>query len=480
MVSRHRRSSPAPNGDRRAVPAWTQYWARCVGCGFPSVTEQPSLLDAATITEATLGVAELNRTISNAVGEAFPRPVWVRGEVQALHVSRNQHTYFELVEKHERRDQVRAAIRVALFRDDRPGVNRALRDAGLELADGVEVRVRARVDFWPPAGRLQLVMIAIDPTFTTGRLAADRDRIRRVLAAEGILRRNATTTLPAVPLRVGLVTSGGSAAYRDFLHELEATGYAFRVAHCDVRVQGAAASRRLVWALRRLGQYELDVIVVVRGGGARSDLAPFDTEMVARAITEMPVPVVTGIGHETDRSVADEVAHTSVKTPTAAAVLLVELVDAYVERLAYVTHRVSLRARGACTLARREWSGMARRLARVVPASLDHEVRLLDEYRRRAVDAGQRETRRSARVVAEHGPRIVAAARRSVRSELVRLEAAESRLRALDPRRVLERGYTITRDERGRTVRTAAAASAGALLVTETADGRIRSRVEDQ
>ncbi len=235
-----------------------------------------------------------------------------------------------------------------------------------------------------------------------------------------------------------------------------------------------------MWALRRLAQEELDVIVVVRGGGSRSDLSPFDTEMVARAITEMPVPVVTGIGHETDRTIADEVAHTSVKTPTAAASLLVELVDAYVERLAYVTHRVSLRARGACAVARRDLSGLTRRLGRVVPASLQQERRLLDARRRRAADAGQRGTRRAAQVVDAHRPRMVAAARRSVRSELVRLDAAESRLRALDPRRVLERGYTITRDERGGAVRSAAAAPPGARLVTETADGRIHSRVEDE
>lgn len=444
------------------------------------MTDQPSLLDAAPGAEPTLSVAELNQTISDALGSTFPAPLWVRGEVQALHVSRNQHTYFELVEKHERRDQVRAAIRVALFRDDRPGVNRALRDAGLQLADGVEVRIRARVDFWPPAGRLQLVMTAIDPTFTVGRLAADRDRILRVLAAEGVLRRNATFTVPVVPLRIGLVTSGGSAAYRDFVHELEATGYAFRVVHCDVRVQGAAASRRLVWALRRLAQQELDVIVVVRGGGARSDLAPFDTEIVARAITEMPIPVLTGIGHETDRTIADEVAHTSLKTPTAAAAMLVELVDAYVERLASVTHRVSLRARGACSVARRELSGLARRLGRVVPASLDRETRMLETRRRRAADSGRREIQRVAGAVAAQLPRIVVAVRRSLRSEAARLDTADSRLRALDPRLVLERGYTITRDEDGRALRAAAGVAPGALLVTETADGRLTSRVEDR
>jgi exodeoxyribonuclease VII large subunit len=193
----------------------------------------------------------------------------------------------------------------------------------------------------------------------------------------------------------------------------------------------------------------------------------------------MPVPVLTGIGHETDRTIADDVAHTSVKTPTAAAALLVELVDSYVERLAYVTHRVSLRARSACAVARREVSGVARRLHRVVPASLDREIRLLDTHRRRAAESGRRGAIAATRAVAGRQDRMVAGARRSVRAERVRLDAANARLRALDPRRVLERGYTITRDANGRAVRTAAEAGSGSLLVTETADGAIRSRVED-
>jgi exodeoxyribonuclease VII large subunit len=443
------------------------------------VVDQPSLLDGDPAAEPTLGVAELNEAISAAVGAAFPRSVWVRGEVQALHVSRNQHCYFELVEPHDRRDQVRAAIRVALFRDDRPAVNRALREAGLQLADGVEVRIRARVDFWPPAGRLQLVMAGVDPSFTVGRLAADRERLLRRLAAEGVLRRNASRPLPAVPLRVGLVASGGSAAYRDFLEELEGSGYAFAVAHGDVRVQGAAASRRIVWALRRLADLPLDVVVVVRGGGARSDLAPFDTELVARAITEMPVPVLTGIGHETDRTVADEVAHTATKTPTAAAALLVEAVDAYVARLAWVAHRVSARARGVGALARRELDAVAGRLRRAVPAGLDRERRTVDAQRRRVLELGRRGTRSAARARARRQDAAVASARRGLRAAATRVDGADARLRALDPRRVLERGYTITRDERGAVVRAAADVGPGSVLTTETGAGRVRSRVEE-
>ena len=341
--------------------------------------------------EPTFSVGELNLAISEALVDTFPRQVWVRGEIQQFHASRNQHVYFELVEKDGNRDRVRAALRVALFRNDRPAVTRALKEVpGVKLTDGVEVRIHGRVDFYPPTGRLQLVMNGIDPVFTVGRLAADRERVLRVLAAEDLLRRNATHELGPVPLRVGLVTSGGSAAYHDFLEELSASGYAFRVAHADVRVQGGAASRRIAYALRRLGQLDLDVVVVVRGGGARSDLAPFDSEIVARAIAELPHPVLTGIGHEVDRTVADEVAHSCCKTPTAAAGLLIGRVDEFCARLSRLSHRISVRARSGCTMAARDLDRVACRIAVGAPAGLQRESERIDDRARRAAELGRR------------------------------------------------------------------------------------------
>src|SRR6185295_1865350 len=149
-------------------------------------------------------------------------------------------------------------------------------------ADGIEVRIRGRIDFWPAGGRLQLIMNAVDPVFTVGKLAAERARVLQVLAAEGVLGRQAQLLLAPVPLRVGLVTSKGSAAYHDFVQELDVSGHAFRVFPVDVRVQGQGADRRIMYALNRLraglDETRLDVIVLARGGGARSDLASFDSE----------------------------------------------------------------------------------------------------------------------------------------------------------------------------------------------------------
>ncbi len=453
--------------------------------------------------EPTFSVGELNHAIAEALVDAFPRQIWVRGEIQQFHKSRNGHAYFELVEKDGGRDRVRAVLRVALFRGEVPGVNRALEEVpGVRLTDGVEVRIRGRVDFYPPVGRLQLVMNGIDPVFTVGRLAADRERVIRTLAGEGVLRANAALELAPVPLRIGLVTSGGSAAYHDFLEELGASGHAFRVAHVDVRVQGGAASRRIAFALRRLAQLELDAIVLVRGGGARSDLAAFDSEIVARAITEMPVPVLTGIGHEVDRTVADEVAHTCCKTPTAAAGVLVSHVDDFCARLARISHRVASRrgpgassrpgssraspavsnapCRPRCSASRPpstvtrggpSTSGAGRLPTRPVRST----------HTRRAITVGgARATRQAAAKVAERQERVETAARRGLRTADGRVTGAEARLRGLDPRRVLERGYTITRDSGGRVLTRAAALDAitDGTLVTEFADGTVTSRVE--
>jgi len=428
--------------------------------------------------ESTLTVTQLNRAVTGALREAFPGTVWVRGEIQRLVRSKPGHVYFDLVDKDELRDRVRSRVRVALFRDDRRRVERSLQASGIELRDDVEVRLAARVGFYAERGEFQLVMQAVDPTFTVGKLAAERDRLLRALAAEGLLRANGTHAVPAVPLQIGLVSSGGTAAFHDVVEELVASKLAWRVVHADVRVQGNVAPRRLARAVREVAGCGVDVVVLVRGGGARTDLAAYDSEPLARAIADAPVPVFTGIGHETDRSVADEVAHTAHKTPTACARALVEQVRTSLSRadrlaeqilraalaaVAAEQHRLLVAARhagraarGACTLAERELVVAARRAGRGAPSSL----------------------RRVRHRLHEQAGRLPRAAIRRVGAAAHEAEQAEARLRALDPRRVLERGYTITRDRDGQVVRTAVDLAPGDLLVTEFADGTTESRVE--
>jgi exodeoxyribonuclease VII large subunit len=449
----------------------------------------------------THSVGELNHVVRDLLRQAFPRDLWVRGEVQNLKRSSAGHTYFTLVEKAGRGDRIVARLDVVLFRDDRRSVDRALAAVpGAELGDDVEVRICGRITMYPASGRCQLVMSGIDPVFTVGGIAANRERALRALAADGLLEANRRRPLPLVPLRVGLVTSETSAAARDFLDELEHSGFAWQVAVVDVRVQGAAAARRIKWALGELARVDVDVVVLVRGGGARADLAPFDTELVARAVATMPVPVITGVGHEVDRSVVDEVAHTACKTPTACAQTLVHRVRDFVSRLDEAEERVGVRARRRASSASRELDEAARRMLRSAPGSVARErarierrrARLDELGRRRTTDArrslgvcalrvvelGRRATRDRSRALDVQERAMVAGASHHLRRAQLRIDATEAALRALDPRRVLERGYSITRDADGRVVKRSSAVAAGAELDTELASGRVTSRVE--
>jgi exodeoxyribonuclease VII large subunit len=299
---------------------------------------------------------------------------------------------------------------------------------------------------------------------------------------------------------VGLITSSGSAAYHDFVDELLRSPYAWRVGVVDVAVQSAGAAQRIKWALGRLAQLDLDVVVVARGGGSRADLAPFDTELVARAIAAMDVPVFTGVGHEVDRSVADEVAHTACKTPTACAQTLVRQVDEFVAALDHASHRVAARARQRMAVAGRALDESARRVRRSATGAVGREHSRLDRAHGRLDELARRRTTdlalrldTSARRVAElgrHATRaqraalvgreraLVTHAQHHLERAGLRLDRSDAVVRALDPRRVLERGYSITRDADGRVVRTADDLAAGARIATELASGRVTSRVE--
>ncbi|HEX7520768.1 MAG TPA: exodeoxyribonuclease VII large subunit [Acidimicrobiia bacterium] len=450
--------------------------------------------------EPTFTINELNTVIRGALSEAFPHEVWVRGEVQRIATARTGHTYFELVEKDSRRERVAARIDVALFKGNAPTIKTRLREVpGVTLAPDIEVRIRGRIDYYPTGGRLQLVMTDIDPIFTVGGMAANRERVLRALATEDLLQRNGALPLAPVPLRVGLITSKGSAAYHDFVHELERSGFAWQVVLADVRVQGGGAPQRVTWALRAFASLDVDVVVVVRGGGARSDLAAFDSEPVARAIALMPMPVFTGIGHEIDRAVADEVAHSCFKTPTACAQALVEQVCTFLDRMTALSndvvtsaqrrltadrrmvvdagHRVSRTARSRCSLASADIARGLQRVRRGAPAALVRERGLLERRRGRAEEIAGRGVRGAEARLRSDEQTLATAGTRLSRDAARHVDGIEARLRALDPVRVLERGYSITRTN-GRVVKRVGDLVPDARIVTELADGRATSRVE--
>lgn len=437
---------------------------------------QPELdLGADTGTDPTYGVGELTDALNATLRRGFPDGVWVRGEISGWRMS-GPHAYFSLVEETERG---RATLSISLFAPSLRRLTPVLARAGLRLADGLRVRVHGKLDVYAASGRLSLKMDDIDPRFTLGDLALQRDLVLRALAEAGLLEANRRLAVAVAPLRLGVVTSATSAAWADFHDELVRSGLGFSVQLIDVRVQGDTAPPMISRAIAHLSQRtEVDVIVVIRGGGARSDLIAFDHERVARAICASRVPVFTGLGHEIDRSIADEVAHTALKTPTACAAALVELVRLHVDACEQAWESIAALCEARFQAAEGHLVATARAVAGHTIASvtragdrLDHRSDTLSTRSERHLRAAGSRMRDATARVRHRAPVALAAAER-------RVGALATAARLLDPVEALARGWTITRDEHGAVVRDPSVLAPGSTLVTHFAIGTATSRVE--
>ncbi len=436
------------------------------------------------------------------LADAYPA-VWVAGEVQRVRSAARGQLYFELVEK-GRGDSVKARLDCVLWSDDRQVAEAAFREAGVELAEGVVLRCCGRPDFWPGGGRFQFAVGQVDPVFSLGALEQRRRETLRTLEAEGLLERNKRLALSPVPLDIGLVTSEGSAAHADFIDTLVHSGLGFRVCLVHSAVQGMASEAELGRAFRLLGAFvrsgeRLDAIALIRGGGSRADLAAFDSRRVARAVARSPAPVVCGVGHQIDQSIADIVAHTSCKTPTEAAEFLVSrveqaasLVDEAHRRLV-APGRLLLQTRAAA------YRDVERGLIRAAERALSASGRSVDELgrtlRSRAavsvVRAGER-----LRSIAQRLPgpgrrslaartgecrqleaRVVPAAERLLRRAVERVAARGRLCEQLSLERTLARGFSLTRRVDGRLVRSITDVNVGTELRTSVRGGTIGSSV---
>ena len=401
-------------------------------------------------------VTELMTATADAIKDRLGGAVWVDGEISGPRESRG-HFYFDLVDRDEK-GAVSAKVPVALWSRTRSRVDQKLRDAGtVRLEEGVKVRIRGPLELWLAGGRLQLSMQDIDPAFTLEALESERERVLALLRAENLIDRNRMLSLPAMPLHIALITADESAAQADFMHSLVESQLPWRVSFLDSKVQGAGAERTIAAALRTAQRLGVDVIALVRGGGSRLDLAVFDHELVARTIALSSIPVFTGIGHEIDTSVADVVAHTANKTPTACAEALIDIALDVVNRSEIA------------------WAD----IAEIVTSTLaDERERLSRSARHAAMGARTRLTVERHRMTSTTS-RLSRSIDTSLKSEKQALELFTARLRAVDPVQTLARGWSITRTADGTVVRRSADVAPGDTLVTTVADGTITSTATD-
>jgi exodeoxyribonuclease VII large subunit len=458
-----------------------------------------SFLPATGDADETYSVSDLCGDLKGFLGTAFGA-LWVVGEVGRVTEHRSGHLYFELVEKGAG-DRVEAKIDCVIWRSQYAKVKATLSSADQRIAEGQEIRVLGGVDFWPGGGRLQFVVRQVDPVFTLGLLARRRMETLEALKESGLLELNKELTLSEVPVRIALVTSHESAAYHDFLTTLAESGFRFEVLFVHASVQGARAERELLAAISGLAAMPIDCLVLTRGGGSKSDLAVFDSRPLAEALARLPIPVVTGLGHEIDQAIADLVAHTALKTPTKAAEFLIDRVataDRRLERLEAGLARAALDrlrdAREALGSAERG-VGLGRRRLERAASRLDEIGRSLARLGRLALAGGARRTEEIARRLGVAAPRLVArrrgepeerveriatAARGRLREATATLRGHERLVEGLSPRRLLERGFSITRTADGAVLRDPGAVQPGDTITTELAAGGLTSRVEDR
>ena len=403
----------------------------------------------------TWSVGDLCEAIRDTFTAVFPEEIWIEGEISSLKFHSSGHVYFDLIEPDNSGNHV-DKMSVALWKGRRNSVESVLSraDAG-PLTEGIKIRIRGELSFYAPQGRVQLLMTAIDPHHTLGQLSIDRERVLQSLSKDGLLETNRSLRLSPVPLHVGLVTSDGSAAYNDFVDEISSSRYPFKISLAHSSVQGTDAEASLIAAIQALANTDADVIAVVRGGGARTDLLAFDLENVARAVALAGTPVFSGIGHEIDRSVVDEVAHTAFKTPTACAAALVQTVAAFDQAL----------------------GDSARRIANLANSCHDRAAALISSSARSIND-------RARRTLDVKNGQLNAASNRlrdlslmAIDRNLERCNRNFDLLQALDPSRTLARGFSITRDEHGKVIRDVA--PSGVPIITETATSFITSTVTD-
>ncbi len=432
-------------------------------------------------------VSELVGQVRDLVEKEFS-DVWVEGEISNYRPAPSGHLYFTLKD-------AGAQLPVVLFR-------RQALLLRFRPEDGLHVLVRGRVSVYEQRGQMQLVAETMEPV-GAGSLQLAFEQLKEKLKAEGLFDAARKRPLPPFPRTVGIVTSPAGAVIRDFLNIVARRHSGLNVLLCPVSVQGEFSSAEVEAALACLNSSRLvDVIVIARGGGSLEDLAPFNSERVARAIVASRLPVVSAIGHETDFTIADFVADLRAPTPSAAAELITEAQHNVAEHLARLNHRLERAARFQILQARQRLARVpASRAESRMAALLRRLEQRLDDVAFRVENAVNQQLRARQRNVAElsaavlrHDPRQqLAHARghfdacrsrlhrtleRTLAAQRARVGALDAQLNSLSPLAVLDRGYALVLDAQGALVRSTRQVAPGDNLRTRLSDGTFTSRVE--
>ena len=455
------------------------------------------------MSEEGLTLSALNARIKDATEHAFPKAIWVVAEILELNINRSGHCYLDLVEKEQNGEGILAKSRATIwsfkFRLIRPYFETT---TGEELRAGIKVLLKANVSFHEIYG-MSLNIVDIDPSFTMGDMALKRREIIARLEKAGVMDMNKELEMTQVPQRIAVISSETAAGLGDFLDSLvnNAYGFSFQVSLFPAIVQGDQAEDSMIQALEKIfTHYEnFDVVALIRGGGSQADLECFNAYELAFNIAQFPLPVITGIGHEKDESIADMVAYKHLKTPTAVAEYLVDQAALFSEYLMSLQdqfkmmirdriqqEQIQLREQGIAvhTMSRQQLFDQQESLNErmhtleksIFQQSMKEKNRQ-SEISQKLVLLSRSYTQHRERDIETMSSRIGDQLNEFLKKENEKMKSLSKSLDLMRPENVLKRGYSITY-VKGKVIKSVRDAVPGNRIQTHLRDGRIDSTID--
>lgn len=407
--------------------------------------------------ESKMTLAELLRLVRDKIYEALPGSFWVIAEVAEMKVNNTGHCYLELTGSDTPGGNVTARVRATIWASKFRSLNTLFHaSTGIPLRSGITLLLKATVEYHELYG-LSLNITDIDPTYTAGDMALRREAVIRRLTSEGVISMNAGLTLTPYPRNIAVISSSRAAGYQDFITHIvnNPYRYLFMTTLFEAVMQGEETAASVTSALNRIPEDKYDVVVIIRGGGSGTDLSWFDSYEIAYHVTQFPLPVLTGIGHEKDHSVTDMTAWKALKTPTAVAGFIIER-----------THQCE-----------NHIIEMAGSLVSVVTGALDSAAEQVSNLRNRTAALARLMVKVEEEKLGYHIDRLHRASKNTLSQASGITDRLERSLIHLDPWQVMKRGFTITTKE-GAIIRSTDELRQGDTITTYFQRGRAVSTIE--
>ena len=429
-------------------------------------------------TKTTLTLYELNSLVREVIECEMPNEYWVEAELSECRESRG-HCYMELIQKDEKNATPIAKASAKCWASKwmivRPYFERT---TGQQLHIGMKVLLKVYPQFHEAYG-FSWIVTDIDPTYTLGDMARKRQEIIRQLKEEGVFDLQKELQLPLFCQHIAVISSETAAGYGDFCNQLADNPYGFQFSSqlFPAIMQGEGVEQSIIAALERIYNMDFDCVVIIRGGGATSDMSGFDTLALAENVANFPLPIITGIGHDRDESILDMVSHTRVKTPTAAAALLIDHLKAVLDTLNDAQDRLIYSTRQKLSMLDSQLSTLSEAIPRLFSIVRTRQEARLDTYYQRILSHIQQRVVTSQSDIRNYEQQLMTAIDRRLTSENHRLQLMEEKAKSLDPTLLLRRGYSITLKD-GKAVRDVQALQKGDEIETRLANGLIHSTVQ--